>query len=177
MNSDSLVSKVLGAKYFKNGSFLEARRGYDPSYSWRSIWGAKSLILEGFKWRIDNGAKVNVWNDALLPGNSSYRAAADSDLSMKVSDLIDHERGDWDLNRIHQILIKEDAYDLRNILISSRLPEDEVYWWPSKDGNYTVRSGYWLRNLRHGCEWSPGHSDADNHLWKAVWNESFTPKL
>ncbi|KAL5553514.1 hypothetical protein UlMin_040915 [Ulmus minor] len=35
---DSLVGKVLKACYFPNCSFLEAKIGGNPSFSWRSIW-------------------------------------------------------------------------------------------------------------------------------------------
>ena len=48
-NPTSLLHKMLKARYFKNDDILSARRGFDPSYSWRSLWGAKSLLLEGLK--------------------------------------------------------------------------------------------------------------------------------
>lgn len=35
--TDSSVHQVIGAKYFTRSSFLEARRGFDPSFVWRSI--------------------------------------------------------------------------------------------------------------------------------------------
>jgi hypothetical protein len=38
---DSLVSKIMKAKYYPNGSFLESHLGNKPSFAWRSIWGAK----------------------------------------------------------------------------------------------------------------------------------------
>lgn len=36
---------------------LDARRGLNLSYSWRSLWGAKSLLLEGLSWRVEDGKK------------------------------------------------------------------------------------------------------------------------
>ncbi|XP_021717031.1 uncharacterized protein LOC110684901 [Chenopodium quinoa] len=53
---DTLLHRVLKAKYFKHSDFLEARRGFDPSYTW--LWGAKSLLLEGLHWRVGNGRDV-----------------------------------------------------------------------------------------------------------------------
>lgn len=64
MENSSLLHRVLQTRYFKNSGFLEARRGFDPSYSWRSIWGAKSLLLEGLKWRVGNGESIKVWEDS-----------------------------------------------------------------------------------------------------------------
>lgn len=59
---------VLKARYFKNNDFIEARRGYDPSYTWRSIWGAKSLLTDGLKCRVGYGASIAVWDEDWLPG-------------------------------------------------------------------------------------------------------------
>lgn len=40
-NVRSLLQRVLRACYYKHASFVESLRGYDPSYSWRSIWGRR----------------------------------------------------------------------------------------------------------------------------------------
>ncbi|XP_021760243.1 uncharacterized protein LOC110725079 [Chenopodium quinoa] len=97
-NQGSLVHSILKAKYFKHCDVLEAYRGYDPSYTWRSIWGAKSLLLEGLKWRVGNGTDIPVWDCAWLPGNSSICVPSlldRSDMSLRVCDLIDHESMSW----------------------------------------------------------------------------------
>lgn len=52
-DSGSLLHEVLKARYFKNSTFLEAYRGYAPSFSWRSIWGAKSVLLD-----LDGGSEM-----------------------------------------------------------------------------------------------------------------------
>ena len=63
---DSLLHKVFKAKYFPKCSFLEAYRGANASYTWRSLWGAKSLLREGLQWRIGDGRKMMVWDDKWL---------------------------------------------------------------------------------------------------------------
>ncbi|XP_021738796.1 uncharacterized protein LOC110705261 [Chenopodium quinoa] len=39
-NENSLLSKVMKAKYYPNCSFLEASLGHAGSYSWQSVWSA-----------------------------------------------------------------------------------------------------------------------------------------
>lgn len=43
----SILHDHLKVRYFKNPTFLKARRGYDPSFSWRSIWGQKINVVGG----------------------------------------------------------------------------------------------------------------------------------
>ena len=58
---DSLVSRVLKSRYFKNGSFLECGLGSRPSYAWRSLLHGRELLKEGMVGEIRNGRDTNVW--------------------------------------------------------------------------------------------------------------------
>lgn len=53
----------MKARYYKHDEALNARRGFDPSLTWRSIWGAKSLLLEGLAWRVGNGGSIQALSD------------------------------------------------------------------------------------------------------------------
>lgn len=55
-----LMAHVLKARYFRVGSFLEAKVGENPSFIWRSVWQASSVIKQGYRWRIGNGQSVKV---------------------------------------------------------------------------------------------------------------------
>ena len=54
MGGDSLVYRVLKAKYFPTGDFVHASIGYNPSYTWRSLLSTQSLVIEGMRWRVGN---------------------------------------------------------------------------------------------------------------------------
>jgi len=43
----SLVHKILKARYFPNGQMLSAELGVQPSFTWRSLWGARDIIQKG----------------------------------------------------------------------------------------------------------------------------------
>ena len=46
-NPNSLVYRVLKARYFPQCEFIEASLGNNPSYSWHSVLSAKHLVREG----------------------------------------------------------------------------------------------------------------------------------
>ena len=178
-DTGSLVHMVLSARYYPNDGFLEARRGYDPSYVWRSIWGAKSLLLDGLKWRVGNGEKINVWSEAWLPGESSTTVPTpnmESPADLRVSDLI-NERGAWDTAVLDTHFVAAEARLIREVPLSNRKPDDVLYWWPATDGIYSTKSGYWLGRLGHIRGWAQRFGGDNGDVWKAVWNLGGPPKL
>ncbi|XP_075675103.1 putative mitochondrial protein AtMg00310 [Castanea sativa] len=67
-NQDTLLYRVFRAKYFPNGSILEARVHLKCSYAWRSILQAHRRVIEdGAIWRVGDGQKIKVWEHRWLP--------------------------------------------------------------------------------------------------------------
>lgn len=54
---------------------------------------------------------------------------------------------------------------------------DTQYWWPTNDGNYTVRSGYWLGRMGHVHTWDLFFGRRERDIWKLVWKIAGAPKL
>jgi len=71
-NRDSLIVKVLWAKYFPHVSFLSFVVGTRPSFVWRSLLSATDLLKEGLVWRVGDGKSIHIWNDWWLPTPSSF---------------------------------------------------------------------------------------------------------
>jgi hypothetical protein len=71
-NPDSLVARIIKEKYHPNGTFMVASLSRKPSYVWRSIWNAKSLLAEGMMWRVGNGRSIKIWGDKWLPSLMTY---------------------------------------------------------------------------------------------------------
>lgn len=44
---DSLLTRVLKAKYYAHLNFLNAQLGNLPSFTWKSVWAAKGLLQSG----------------------------------------------------------------------------------------------------------------------------------
>lgn len=140
------MHNILKARYFKNISFFEARQGFDPSYRWRRItWGAKSLLLKGVKWRVGNGAKIKVCEDACLLGRDSHlipTPSVNSNMELRVSQLINFESGSWDIEKLQVTFLGTKWRKVLDVPLMNDGVCHEFYWWPNKDGCYSVRSGY-----------------------------------
>ncbi|KAK9688730.1 hypothetical protein RND81_09G007000 [Saponaria officinalis] len=180
VNPESLVGRVLKARYFKHGSILDARRGYDPSFAWRSLWGAKSLLLDGLQWQVGNGESIRVWEDAWLPGvrgRKVPRPNIEADPSMRVASLIDAETGTWREEEIRALFTEDEANRVYEIPLSKRRPEDQLFWWPSKSGVYSVKSGYWLGMGFASTTDEQQLSEQEGGLWRTIWGLRVPPKL
>lgn len=91
-----LVARVFKARYFPQTSFLDALVGSNPSSTWRSIVGSRSLLNAGLRWRLGNGASISVKHDKWVPRPHSFKVILPpSTLSdnATVSVLIDSEKG------------------------------------------------------------------------------------
>ena len=72
-NPHSLCSQVLAARYFPNGSMLEATPVAGISYTWRSILKGMQLLKKGIIWRVGNGENIIIWSDPWIPRGSTRR--------------------------------------------------------------------------------------------------------
>ena len=146
-DANPLLAKLLKALYFKHIDILNAHRGYDPSYTWRSLWGSKSLLTEGLAWRRCNGALINVWNDVWIPRNDGYIspvACPSIDSSLRVCDLINLGDMCWNINVLNNLFDPAIVAAILSIPLHSDPSVDILFWWPSSDGQYRVKSGYYL---------------------------------
>lgn len=88
----------------------------------------------------------------------------------KVSELIQGEIGQWDVNKLQLWFMPEDVTTILTIPISRALPEDIQLWNATPHGKFTVSSAYRLiaerNNLAQG-ESSSGYPMAK--VWRAVW--------
>ena len=60
MGGNSLLYRVLKAKYFPIGDFVHASIVHSPSYTWRSLISAQRLVIEGLRWRVGNKANIKI---------------------------------------------------------------------------------------------------------------------
>ena len=178
---DSLFFKVFRAKFFPNGNIMEASEKTSGSFAWRSILKAKELILLGSSWRVGDGANISIrGTNWLLDEGHKKIISPLSDLpnDAKVSDLIQGNPPTWNSDMIQTIFLPYDADAITKIPLSDRAPPDRLIWHATRDGNYTVRSGYHTllqnnRNLNPTCS-RQGEPDP---LWKSIWAARIPAKV
>ena len=60
------MAKVFKARYYPNGTFLDAELRANPSYVWHSVMEAQHLVKSNVRWRIGNGNLVSIWGELWL---------------------------------------------------------------------------------------------------------------
>ena len=120
-NPCSLCTQVLAAKYFPDGSILEAKPMKGISYSWRSILKGVQLLKKGIIWRVGNGENIRVWEDPWIPRGSTRRISSPKGRNLigRVSELINPITNQWDADLIKQTFWPEDA----NIILQIPIQE------------------------------------------------------
>ncbi|KAL2940334.1 hypothetical protein RDABS01_007177 [Bienertia sinuspersici] len=86
-----------------------------------------------------------------------------------VSDLINFEKMEWDVDRIEASFNQRDVNCILAIPLSVRAPHDELSWAFSKDGKYSVRNAYMLGK---GCNLENFHQ-----AWVDIWSMEVIPKV
>lgn len=102
----SPLARVLKARYYPNSIFTLSFRGSNPSFTWRSIWGAKSLLLDGLIWRIGKVTNVSIWRDAWIPGCEGLPSPTMEEeecLNLRVCDLMCPGGGEWDVGLVDSL--------------------------------------------------------------------------
>jgi len=60
-NPDSLITRLLKAKYFPYSDYFSVSIEHDPSYVWRSLWNEREVLKRGLKWSIGTGKTISIW--------------------------------------------------------------------------------------------------------------------
>jgi hypothetical protein len=180
-NPESLVARIMKAKYHPRVDFMDAKLGSRPSFVRLSILKANSILQNGIGWRVGNGEDIKIWKDVwlnppksrlLLTNNTNWHPES------RVSSLIDHNSGWWNLDLIHRLFDPGEAADIGSVVISPLLKKDKIIWRGSPSGVFTVRSAYHMKMRRRAQEKGESSSvDGNEQLWKFIWSLPTTPVL
>ncbi|KAL0404504.1 UNVERIFIED_CONTAM: putative mitochondrial protein [Sesamum radiatum] len=144
---DRLLSRVLKARYFPNTSILEAKVGYNPSFTWRSILASKEIISRGARWRVGMGTKINIWNDPWIPRSYCFKVITPA-CSLRglttVNSLIDPVSLQWNRALVIDNSHPADSDAILSIPTSRFGEQDKLVWHHTNNGVFSVRSAYYI---------------------------------
>ncbi|KAL5794878.1 hypothetical protein ACOSP7_003472 [Xanthoceras sorbifolium] len=167
MNKDSLVSRVLKAKYFRQEDFLSVSLKQGSSHLWRSLVWGRSLLVKGLRWRVGNGKDIRAFQDPWIPRAYSFRPFSIAPVEdFKVAYLISSPSHSWDLAKLDQVFVAADRDSILEIPLSLGDCADSLIWHFDKSGEYSEKLS------RSGSSSSP-----DSKWWLALWNLNIPPKI
>ena len=153
---DSLVARVLRGRYYRMSSPLRLHSVSVPSYVWSSISAARKLLLLGIRQKNHSGYEVRAWEDPWIPTTPARPARPIAPVlhpNLRVSDLINGETREWDDGLLEKYVNPHDIHLIKILAISSTHHRDSFCWNYTKNGQYTVKSRYWVaRNLMRNDE-------------------------
>lgn len=175
MKPESMLSMVLRDKYFLNSYFLEASQRNKSSWGWKGILLGRQVLNRGVRWRVGDGWKVRVADPWVPKPNSFKPVLRNMDPDTKVCELMTEDRQGWNLDVLVMGVAIEDVELIRNIPVSRHGCEDKRIWHYTKNGVYTVRSGYhvameMLKNGEFGRKGSgmPSSLGSMHGVWKKI---------
>ncbi|XP_074278373.1 uncharacterized protein LOC141601964 [Silene latifolia] len=135
----------MKARYYHIGDFMSAEIGHRPSYTWRSVVGARGVLERGLRRRIGDGRDTRVWGQAWVVGSQSGKIISSCEPGnelMKVADLLEPHGREWNVTMLNQLLLPFEVQRILNIRISPNKPKDTWFWSVEREGDYSVKTAY-----------------------------------
>uniref|UniRef100_A0A2N9HDU2 Reverse transcriptase domain-containing protein n=1 Tax=Fagus sylvatica TaxID=28930 RepID=A0A2N9HDU2_FAGSY len=128
-NTSSLFHRVFKAKFFPNGTLLDAKSNRRDSYAWQSILKARDNILKGAAWRVGDGKTIKIWRDKWLLEDHHQKIVFPGPAVLAestVSQLFIPNVQRWDDNLIDKLFHPYDAAAIKCIPLSNRVTKDDL---------------------------------------------------
>jgi ribonuclease HI len=171
---NSLCSRVLRARYFKDDDFMNANCPKAASFTWKSILHGRSLLKEGLIWRIGDGAKIDVWKENWIPRSGLKRPLGHKPETTinKLNEVILPDGQGWNVAKLNELFFEGDVADILKTPVGHAGSEDYVAWNYTKNGIFSVKSAYHLRMQiieSQAGRAGPSISCEEHRGWLALW--------
>ncbi|XP_010481146.1 PREDICTED: uncharacterized protein LOC104759984 [Camelina sativa] len=178
---DFLFARVFKSRYYRNSDPLDPIRSYSPSYGWRSIVSARSLVNKGLITRVGSGSSISIWSDPWVPAQFRRPALSNGpfkDPNLRLPHLIDRRTRSWQKDLLTQHFDPLDVALIEAIPLGSDTKDDYLGWHFTKTGKYTVKFGYETARMDiQGPFRALGSGPEIIPLLARVWKVPCPPKL
>lgn len=96
----TLLTCILGAKYFSSTNILHASTKPGISYAWRSLLVGLQLLQLGIRKRVGTSLSIHAWQDPWLPKSHSFKPLPYNHYlveNLRVADLISYGPRRWSI--------------------------------------------------------------------------------
>lgn len=176
-NPNSLATRVLKARYFKEVDFLKGKLGSKPSFIWRSILQGRQIIHKGLRWKIGDGKSVQIYYSRWITRLITFKPFSPPTLPLEstISELVDG-KNKWKKMLIQQNFIGEDAQEILKIPLLRTPKPDKPLWHFDKRGECSVKSEYQVAlNIKFPEQ--PNNLDNKQILWNIIWALELPAKI
>lgn len=173
INEDKMWVKLLRHKYIGEQQFLDVPKK-PGSVVWNSIMKAKSVLRNGYEYRLGNGMS-SFWYDPW----TKFGRLCDQvwyvdihDTQLKVAEIA--QNGTWQLSQLYtQLPINVlETISAMPVCLNANI-SDGFTWKGNLDGIYSAKAGYlWLTTVNANT----GHHDNLNS-WKWIWRLPVPEKI
>ncbi|CAN0846889.1 Putative ribonuclease H protein At1g65750 [Linum grandiflorum] len=174
-NLDALWARILKGLYFRNDSFLSAKKGRRGSWIWMSLCDSRETLNLGVIRIIGNGESTTI-SDPWIPGLPNFRIEGFDGDNRQVCDWLLPNRDGWNWNAIRDEVSVAEADAIQRIQIGPDDLEDRWMWKHEKTGRFSVRTAY---HATHGKNNPSGNhrSQEDSVTWKWIWGLPLPRKI
>ena len=144
-NPESIVARILKARYFPLGNFITAHVEANPSFTWRSIMEGLDLLLKGIIWRVGTCSFIDVQMDPWLPTHEGFKMMDPHLIPTSIqimSQLIIQDPSRWKLDLITTHLLEGEAKAIIELPLTQTYQEGTFFWQPKPRGLFLVKSAY-----------------------------------
>ncbi|KAJ1408204.1 Endonuclease/exonuclease/phosphatase superfamily [Sesbania bispinosa] len=168
-NPESLCAKILKGFYYLNHEFESAKKGTSPSWMWSSILEGRDLLLRHGRWQMGPGDQIKAGKYNWVAAGLSLQHHLIGD-DFLVSELMFPNQRAWDPGKVRQAFPSEIAIHILQTPISWSLNQDKFFWPHTKDGRYSVKSGYYVasKDTLNPSRPSPSHRNP-KEFWNGIW--------
>lgn len=147
-NPSSLVARIYKAKYFRDNSILEAKKGSGGRFIWNGIWETNEMFCSGYRWVLGDGRSICIFQDSWLKGKCDSKVEDHHRNNIREDKVCDYFRSntkEWDVQKIQQTFHTDDV----RCIMQTRIPHidvsDKISWLLKSNGKYAVKYGdqYW----------------------------------
>ncbi|KAK6121560.1 hypothetical protein DH2020_044698 [Rehmannia glutinosa] len=141
---NSLLSRLMNARYFPNISFQLATTDTKCSNTWRSILAARYTLISGMRWQIGNEEFVHIWSDSWIPrdGNfKAFRGMRGSQASTTMVSLLYPVSKWWNEEQVREAFYDKDVEFILGIPVAQTDKHDQLIWNFSKSADRLAKSG------------------------------------